>query len=275
MYSKIALFSLAAPALAQLSGLSSSCTSALTGIITNSEATSCLAVSSLVPALSTPANASLVPVIANYEKAVCAAPTCSNSTITSLVQNIATGCASDLSGLGIDTNSSSAQSAIQQYAAPVYLLVKDLICLRNNTESNSTSSGSSCSSGSVFCLEDFLNNLEKDLNVTLSISFLEQVVSSIGQDGGLNQLVSTIANLPSSTVCTDCNFAAYDTIKMTFPSIANVTVEGQNLSTGITEKCPSFSPTMSFPTSVGRYSSYCAASASASASASARLARWV
>ena len=68
-----------------------------------------------------------------------------------------------------------------------------------STESQDASRGS-CSDGSVFCLQDLLNNLESDLNVTLSTSFLGGLLSQLGDVSGTD-ILQVVGGLPTTTAC--------------------------------------------------------------------------
>lgn len=82
------------------------------------------------------------------------------------------------------------------------LLVNFTISVLTNVYSTtSQESGSSCADGSVFCLQDLLNNIETDLNVTLSIDYLGQLLQQLPTaDSG--DILDILNELPTSTVCT-------------------------------------------------------------------------
>jgi len=80
--------------------------------------------------LSTPADQSLVPVLASYQTQLCAAPTCSNDTITGLVTSFLDGCSQDLEQQNVPITDATRQVVLDN-APEVYNLIKDVACLRN------------------------------------------------------------------------------------------------------------------------------------------------
>lgn len=106
-------------------GISSSCTSALTNTVANSDAAECLAASSLIPLFAN-TTSSIIPPIDNWLQKICSAPICSNDTLAGVVQNITEGCASDLN-IPVDSGSITTVTSIVQ---KFYLVARQIICLK-------------------------------------------------------------------------------------------------------------------------------------------------
>jgi len=107
--------------------LSSSCNSAIQGLIGDPDATACLSLPSLVPFLSLGQNDSIVQPVDKWLTSVCAAPACSNTTIAAVVQNITAGCSSDLSSLGVTSSVAPALTSIVQQFYPT---VRKVLCFK-------------------------------------------------------------------------------------------------------------------------------------------------
>ena len=103
----------------------STCENAVAGIVGNPDAAKCVGAASLigVAAAASSSSSSLVPSLSSWLTNICNSPKCSNDTITAVVQNITTGCASELKL----TNSSI--STLVSTVEQLYPAVRQIICL--------------------------------------------------------------------------------------------------------------------------------------------------
>lgn len=108
-----------------LSGLSSSCQSTLTSIVI-SPASSCLNAQGLVAIATTSANASLIGPLNSWLSGMCGQPACSNTTLTDIVSNVTSGCASDLSNLGA---TGFTPQSISDVLVAAYPALREAACL--------------------------------------------------------------------------------------------------------------------------------------------------
>ncbi|KDR75769.1 hypothetical protein GALMADRAFT_248455 [Galerina marginata CBS 339.88] len=187
MFRPIAFAAFIAYASAQ--SLTSSCTTALTGIATNPDAAACLSPGSLISLAAGGANSSIITPINSWLTSLCSSPACSNDTIAAVVQNVTTGCATDLSGLGFNPSlTPSITSIIQQY----YPTVRQVVCLKD---------------GDTNCITQTLTNVQNIVG-TLSLT-------------NIIKLASTSPDLPANVTCTNCVKAAYNIVGQNIPSLVS------------------------------------------------------
>jgi hypothetical protein len=181
-------------AYASAQSLSSQCTSTLTDIVGNTAASTCLSASSLIPVIaggSSSTNASIIGPINNWLTNLCADPPCSNATLAAVVQNITTGCASDLSALGFNSSlTSSVINLVEQY----YPTVRQVVCLKD---------------GSTNCITEILTSIQNVVG-TLNLTTVISLVTG-----------TSLANIPTNITCTNCVKAIYNEINQTFPSLVS------------------------------------------------------
>lgn len=165
-------------------GLSSQCTSTLTNLVTSGQA-SCLNLAGLA-GLATAGNSSnsVIGPINSWLAGVCSTGPCSNQTLSDVVTNVTSGCATDLQGLGI--SSSNAQQIIP-YVQEAYPTVRQIACLQDTSTNQN-------------CLTETLYGIQ---NSTTTLS----VTNIIGLFGNL--MSGNVANIPKNVTCTDCTHAAY------------------------------------------------------------------
>jgi len=193
MISAIALLSVVAVASAQ--SLSTPCTQALANIASNSDASACLSPSSLIPIVAGGTNTSIIQPIDSWLSTLCSAAPCSNATLASIVQNVTTGCASDLTAAGLASSDDSAiSSAIQLY----YPTFRKIVCLKD---------------GSTNCITETLTNIQNALGAPLSLNTVISFVSD----------PTTMLLTNKTLTCTDCVKAAYNVLKSDVPSIVSDT----------------------------------------------------
>ncbi|KAI0320893.1 hypothetical protein OF83DRAFT_1102297 [Amylostereum chailletii] len=176
--------------------ISSQCQSAILGIATSSEG-ECINAAGLtgfVPALSN-GNTSLVSPLNTWLKGLCSQQACTNDQLASLVNDVASGCSTDLASLGLNNDSISEVTAtVQQY----YPTARQLVCLKNNTSTD-------------LCVTDLLNTVQDSVG-TLSANSLPQIVLQIIGGGIAN------SSLPLTPLCTNCGKQAYNILNTNFPS---------------------------------------------------------
>ncbi|KAG1766952.1 hypothetical protein EDD22DRAFT_950280 [Suillus occidentalis] len=183
-------------AVAQSSGLSSQCQSALLSTSASSSA-ACLNPSGLISLVVTnSATSSVISGVNTWISGLCSQAACSNSTLQTVVTDILTGCSTDLSSIGVDTTNSTAIVTSIQAAYPT---VRQLVCL------NDTST-------STLCVPELLTNIQS-ATTTLSLNNIVSLVTKLvsGQSTGI----------PSSAVCTNCTKAAYTVLSQGLPGIAS------------------------------------------------------
>ena len=81
---------------------------------------------SLLGLVATTNNASVVPTINTWLTGLCAKPACTNQTISNVVQNLTSGCSSDLSALGLGSIDANELTALVESAYPT---IRKVFCL--------------------------------------------------------------------------------------------------------------------------------------------------
>ncbi|KAM5531863.1 hypothetical protein V8D89_014493 [Ganoderma adspersum] len=198
-FTKFALLATAAAAL-QMAGtsaqnISSQCQSTLASIITSSDA-SCLNAQSLLGLVATTNNASVVPTINTWLTGLCAKPACTNQTISNVVQNITSGCSSDLSALGLGSIDANELTALVETAYPT---VRKVFCLADTKQNNE------------LCVTEFLTGVEGTTG-NLSIANIEALGTNLASG-------SSSLNLPSNVTCSNCVKAAYSIVNKDFAGL--------------------------------------------------------
>lgn len=174
---------LAGAGFASAQSLSSGCKSTLTSIAASSDA-SCINVAGLIP-LATASNAtSIVGPINSWLAGICSTSACSNQTLSDLVTKIASGCSTDLQGLGID--SSNAQEIVP-YVQEAYPVVRQIVCLQD------TSTNQNCVTETLYGVQN--------ATTTLSTSNIIGLASQLAS--------GNVPNIPKNVTCSDCTHAAF------------------------------------------------------------------
>lgn len=193
MFRAVTFVALVAYASAQSLGISSQCQSTLTSLVVNPDA-ACLDISSLIPVVTAGSSlSSLIGPINTWLTNLCNTPACSNATIAAIVQNVTTGCTSDLSSLGF---TSSDTSQVTNLVEQFYPTVRQVVCLKD---------------GSTNCITQTLTNIQ---NVTDSFNLTS--IASLTTGAGI-----TLPNVPTNVTCTNCIKAIYNQVKSAFPSAAS------------------------------------------------------
>ncbi|KAJ7446185.1 hypothetical protein B0H11DRAFT_2085466 [Mycena galericulata] len=200
---------------AQLS-LSSDCTNSLKGILASPEA-ACLNPSALL-SFFVGTNQSVPNTVNNWLTGLCSQGFCSNATLASVVSNVTSGCASDLSGVG-----ASVPATVTQLVQEIYPTVRNVMCLKDDASNQ-------------LCVTETLNNLE-DIVGKLSFSSLDS--------GTLVSDFQTVVASASNLACTDCTKAA-------FTLISPLTQQFPEATTGIDALCGANFIDGSSPTSVSQ-----------------------
>lgn len=196
-----AVLALGSLATAQTSiNLSTQCTSALTTILANSGAAACLSLGDVIPVLSLPSNTSLIPSVQTWLGDMCAAQPCSNSTLDFTTSTLLTGCQTDIQQSGAVPSNTTLDIPTSQHDVEVaYPPVREVACSKSNNQ---------------YCLLNTLTSIQTLLGAPLSISTL------------MSADWVTLANtLNTTSLCTDCNQAAYATLKANVPSVSGSQVE--------------------------------------------------
>ncbi|KAG1816105.1 uncharacterized protein BJ212DRAFT_211950 [Suillus subaureus] len=186
---------LAGAGFAVAQSLSSQCQSALVNTAASSSAT-CLNPSGLISLVVTNSNSSsIIPGVNTWLSGLCSQATCSNSTLQTIVTDIISGCSTELSSLGVTTNSTAIVTSIQA----AYPTVRQLMCLKDT-------------STSTLCVPELLTNTQSS-TTTLSLNNMVALVTKLvsGQNTGI----------PSSAACTNCTKAAYTVLNQGLPGVAS------------------------------------------------------
>lgn len=103
--------------------------SALTSIVADQDANSCLSPTTLLP-LVTDNSTSIVGPITNWTQNVCSASPCSNQTLANVVSSLASGCQADITGTNSSVDPSTLASGITPYVQQYYPTVRSIVCLQ-------------------------------------------------------------------------------------------------------------------------------------------------
>lgn len=109
--------------------LSSGCKSALQQLSADADAKACFDPAPLVSMITDPnfVNISIVDPISTWLTSLCGLGSCSNATLSAIVTNVTTGCSSELSSFGYDSNTAASVIALLQQGYPV---ARKLVCLQ-------------------------------------------------------------------------------------------------------------------------------------------------
>ncbi|KAI0779770.1 hypothetical protein C8Q74DRAFT_1260930 [Fomes fomentarius] len=167
--------------------ISSQCQSALGAIVQNPDA-SCLnaqALVGLVVKSSSSSDTSVVSSVDTWLKGLCGKPLCSNDVLAAVVQNVTSGCSSDLSALGLSNIDAGQLTTLVQQAYPT---ARQSLCLADT------------SNGNTLCVTESLNDIEQYTG-SLTIANLESLANAAFQ--------GSFPNIPANISCTDCSKAAF------------------------------------------------------------------
>ncbi|KAI8993832.1 hypothetical protein BD414DRAFT_264899 [Trametes punicea] len=220
--------------------ISSQCQSTLASIVTSSDA-SCLNPQALVGLVisSSSSNSSIVPTINSWLTGLCSRPACTNDTLAAVVQNVTSGCPSELSSLGLSNVDSGELTTLVQ---AVYPTIREIACLADTNNNN------------ALCVTETLTNIQPYTG-QLTLSNLESLVSQTA--GG------SLPDVPSNVSCTDCVKAMYNVLQN------NVGDLFSGLSGDFSSKCGTSFIDGSQPSTVTQLATNSTASASQSTSANA------
>ncbi|EGO00034.1 hypothetical protein SERLA73DRAFT_180411 [Serpula lacrymans var. lacrymans S7.3] len=205
---------IAGAGLASAQSLSSQCQTTLTQLATSSDA-SCLNPLGLAALVtSNSSSTSIIPTLSSWLTTTCSSAACTNQSLSNIVSNVTSGCASDLQSIGASTTDTSGLiSAVQQY----YPTVRQVACLQD------TSANENCAIETLYAIQ----NSTTTLSLTNIAGLISKVMS--GQSSGI----------PSNISCTSCAKAAYVTIQQSMPALISSSVSsdaqqqcGANFTTG-------------------------------------------
>ncbi|EJU03911.1 hypothetical protein DACRYDRAFT_21309 [Dacryopinax primogenitus] len=199
--------------------ISTQCTTALASILANSNAASCLSLGDVIPVLTLSSNTSLIPSITTWLGDMCVAQACSNSTLDSVTSSVIQGCQNDLITNGVlPQGTTISVSQAQQDVEIAYTPAREVVC--------SKSIGN-------WCLINTLTSIQTLIGAPLSEATLFSA--------DWTQLAST---LDTSSLCTDCNQAAYATLR------TPLNLQGTPIETVISNRCGSTFVSGSVPADV-------------------------
>jgi len=220
---------------AQVAGLSTSCQSAATGLI-STPFSNCANIPGLVSVVT--ATGSVVTPVDSWIKGVCSSAPCSQADIDTASASIDTGCSTDLA------NGVPAALALSIVTAN-YTLVREVVCLQ-------------AISNSTFCLTDFLNAYQTSSGSPVTVSGVSALL------GNPASLESTLANVPASDICTDCNHA----ILTKASALITDSTDASSLSSAASKECGASFADGSVPATVQEASSTTTGTAPAVSSSS-------
>ncbi|EMD32049.1 hypothetical protein CERSUDRAFT_88347 [Gelatoporia subvermispora B] len=193
--------------------ISSQCQATLVSLMTSPDA-QCFSPETLAGLVVSSSNTSVVEPINNWLGNVCSLAPCSNSTLSTLVMNITSGCQSDLASLGITSDS---VDEIVQVVQQVYPAVRQVACLADSSNSN------------TLCVTETLVNVQQSTG-NLTVDNIESLVTQV--------MSGSVPNIPESAICQDCTQAAYSILSQALPSIFSQTTSfvssvcGQSFTSG-------------------------------------------
>ncbi|KAK4686433.1 hypothetical protein P7C73_g3688, partial [Tremellales sp. Uapishka_1] len=227
----VAALSLASTALAQLSPialgetllnfLTPNCQATVLELVNGTSPISeCLNVQSLLPILLS--NGSIIPGIDAYLETTCIGAPCSNETLVNATQTILTGCATDIASLGL---SNTTLTEIGEYIVSGYPVAREVACLKTSTPYNATNASIPITNATynltngTFCATSLLTELSSFLGANLTDTYVETALL-----GGNATTVQLLKEIPYSTLCSDCIFAAADLIEESYPFLGNYSI---------------------------------------------------
>ncbi|RXK38305.1 hypothetical protein M231_04478 [Tremella mesenterica] len=194
-----------------VNALSAGC-EAQVGLLAIGSVGSCLALTSLLPVLST--NGSIIDPLNAYLSTLCASstPTCDNSTLSSAQSSVSSACSSDISAGGTGATEIDGLLTILKSYPQIY---------GAGCSKNSTSSG--------YCVTETLTTIQNDTNSQITTSFLTSLLS------GDSTALSTVSSaLGSGNLCTGC----VEQIYLEALS-ANATISSSPVGSALTSQCGS------------------------------------
>jgi len=188
-FAALAVLSTAAYAQIPALNISQGCESTLAAIATSPD-NSCLNAAGLVASIgSANANSSLVGPLGTWAQGMCSQQACTNQTLANLVNNITSGCSSDLASLGFTSDVTPSVVASVQEFFPSF---REIVCLKNSTSGN-------------LCFADALNTVQNKVG-TLSENNLPKVIGNLMSGTGVNDLLN------SGLICSDCGKAVVNVL---------------------------------------------------------------
>lgn len=164
-----------------LTGLSSSCQSALPSLLTSSFA-SCAQVVNLV-SIATSSSESIVTPITNYIDSLCTTTPCSQSDLDTASNIVTSGCSSDIqSGSAIPV---ALDDLIKNFGG-----VRSLLCTKQT-------------SNNTYCVPEIISAAQNATGSPITLSSLSSLVSG----GSTSAATTFLDSIPKSVYCNDCGSA--------------------------------------------------------------------
>ncbi|KAJ7594409.1 hypothetical protein C8J56DRAFT_854591 [Mycena floridula] len=189
---------------AQSLSISPGCTDTLTSLLTSPDA-ACLNPGAFLSLAISSQQASIPDTINTWLNGVCSTGSCSNASLTAVVNELVTGCSSDLATFGL---SSGSTDEIVSLVLQVYPTVREVACLKDDTVSQ-------------LCVTSTLNNVESVIGQVdiKDLSFLNIVTD----------FKNLLAN-GKTLACSDCLKEAFVLTQESFPSLlSDVSTEAQDV----------------------------------------------
>jgi hypothetical protein len=220
-----------------ISGLSQSCTTAATGLISGDIA-NCANVIGLVSVVS--ATGSVITPLNNWINSICTSDPCSSSTLSSASSQISQGCASDVQNGQVTATALSV--IINQYPK-----VRETLCLQ-------------AASNNTYCVTNLLTDVQKANGTDITVESVQTLLS-----GGTQGLLGDLARLPPSAYCTDCFKAITINTAQITANISSTSSASSSLTSAVAGQCGASFADGQVPSTVRQAGSGSSASASAGA----------
>ncbi|KAJ7076372.1 hypothetical protein B0H15DRAFT_864302 [Mycena belliarum] len=187
----------AAAGLASAQSLSSGCTDSLKGILNAPEA-ACLNPSALLTFIV--GTSDPIRVVDNWLTGLCSAGSCSNATLATVVTNITTGCASELSS----ASTAGVPETLTRIVQDVYPTVRSVVCLKDDASNK-------------LCVTEALQNIQ---GVVGTLSASDFNLATLTAD--FQKVIASASNL----ACTKCTKVAFSMAKPLLAQFQMQAVQG-------------------------------------------------
>ncbi|CAE6353576.1 unnamed protein product [Rhizoctonia solani] len=183
---------------AQLSGilgLSDSCNKAM-GQLAIGPSANCLNTMGLINVLTTPSGQSWIGPFDSYLTTTCSKPACSLDTLSTTIESLKEGCATDLAQKGWSADD------LDKARAKYYPSVREVLCLRSTGQ------------GQGLCITTTLTDLQDMTGEPLNIGTLVAKTPTV--------LTTHSIDIPKNISCTPCTQGAYTIARPNLPSSESV-----------------------------------------------------
>lgn len=179
--------------LASAQSISSQCQATLADIVLSSDG-QCLNAQALIGILMSGTNSSLVSPINSWLTGLCAQPSCTNDTLSTVTTNLTAGCQAELGDFGFGNATAPQLVSLVQ---TMYPTIREVVCLEDTTSN-------------TLCITESLNSVQAANGPFTAATFTQLLQQLSG---------ASMPNLPSSATCTDCSKQIFITLEQEFPGV--------------------------------------------------------